>query len=124
MRSMLHAGKVVVLRSAGSACLFGDRDGHGGSGGVAREINRRKPLARLQRRSGALWWSARPRTWLCSPKVKVERCRVVGGVCSGDWAWCRCAGYSESSRRHMEEDGTWMTRRAILTYSGCSDGPP
>jgi hypothetical protein len=68
--------------SAGSVCLFGgivvpvrEARWHGGTGGMAREINRCKPLARLQRQSGALWWSARP--WRMALERELEDVRDV-----------------------------------------------
>jgi hypothetical protein len=52
---LLHVLGCACRDSAGSVCLFGgrvrERRWHGGSGGLAREINRCKPLARLQRHS-------------------------------------------------------------------------
>jgi hypothetical protein len=42
---------------------------------MAREINRCKPLARLQRQSGALWWSARP--WRMALERELEDVRDV-----------------------------------------------
>jgi hypothetical protein len=40
---------------------------------MAREINRCKPLARLHRQPGALWWSARPWHMGLEPELKDVR---------------------------------------------------